>query len=108
LLIQISVHTKISTHSKNKRNCNHCTWLWSYKKVGGVLWSELSFAMTVKSRTVGQVTDALPRRSSRTITNVTPAGPMFFWAPAKITPNCVQEKWNMYHTNYIFSSFYRK
>lgn len=30
---------------------------------------------------------AFPKRSSLTITNVTPAGPMFFWAPANMTPN---------------------
>ena len=34
----------------------------------------------------GQIGRASSSRSSRTITRVRPAGPMFFWAPAKITP----------------------
>ena len=50
--------------------------------VGGVLSIEPCSAMTAKSMTVGVVGAALPRRSSRTMTITSPAGPMFFWAPA--------------------------
>jgi hypothetical protein len=43
-------------------------------------------ATSLKSNADGQTGSALPSRSSRTMTMVTPAGPMFFCAPAKITP----------------------
>lgn len=46
--------------------------------VGGVLWIELSFAVTAKSKTDGVIGKACPNKSSLTITKVIPAGPMFF------------------------------
>lgn len=46
--------------------------------VGGVLYTELSFATTAKSKTDGVIGIAYPIRSSLTITRVIPAGPMFF------------------------------
>lgn len=36
---------------------------------------------------------AWPNRSSRTMTTVTPAQPTFFWAPAKMSPNCTLPLW---------------
>lgn len=60
----------------------------TYINVGGVLLIELALAMTLKSKIVGVIGIACPIRSSRTITNVIPDGPMFFCAQAKITPNC--------------------
>ena len=50
--------------------------------VGGVLSIEPSFAMAAKSMNAGVDGRARPSRSSRTITSVRPAGPMFFCAPA--------------------------
>lgn len=64
-----------------------CGYYYTYPKVGGVLWRELSLAITVKSITSGVMFSGFPKRSSLTITIVTPEGPTFFCAPAKITPN---------------------
>src|SRR5471032_126909 len=56
--------------------------------VGGVLYIDSLSATSLKSKADGHTGSALPSKSSRTMTMVTPAGPMFFCAPAKITPYC--------------------
>lgn len=48
---------------------------------------EFILEILVKSKTDGQMVIGFPIKSSRMITTVTPAVPMFFWAPPNITPN---------------------
>lgn len=58
----------------------------TYVKVGGVFNTEFALATAKKSRIAGQLGFCSVIRSSRIITIATPAGPTFFWAPAKISP----------------------
>lgn len=59
----------------------------TYENVAGVLCTEFSFTMWVKSNTDGHILIGLPRRSSLIMTTTTPEGPIFFCAPANMTPN---------------------
>src|SRR5450830_1680693 len=56
--------------------------------VGGVLYIDSCSATMVQSNADGQIGKALPSKSSRTMTTVRPAGPIFFCAPPKMTPYC--------------------
>ena len=50
----------------------------SYAKVGGVLYKDEFLAKTLQSKTLGQVDNVFPKRSSLMMITVTPAHPMFF------------------------------
>ena len=56
------------------------------EKQGGVLNMESFSAWVLYLSMVGTCAGTRSSRSSRMMTTVTPAGPMFFWAPAKISP----------------------
>lgn len=70
-------------------------------KVGGVFAIELLSKFTLKSNTEGVSFMAFPMRSSLTMTTVMPAGPIFFWAPANINPNCKKH----YYYNILLNKY---
>lgn len=71
----------------------------THANIGGVLSIESILKLAVQSNSEGHIGNAWFNRSSLTITSATPDVPIFFWAPAYITPNYIIK--DMFYYNRI-------